>query len=47
MREERIMIHPFEELKIEEYHGLQQINKHAYVRLAGLIPFEKRMNICS
>lgn len=42
MREERIMIHPFEELKIEEYHGLQQINEHAYVRLAGLIPFEKK-----
>lgn len=42
MREERIIIHPFEELKVEEYQGVQQINEHAYVSLAGLIPFEKK-----
>lgn len=42
MREERIIAHPFEELRIEEYSGLQQINEHACARLAGLIPFDKK-----
>lgn len=42
MREDYIVVHPFEEMRIEEYQGVQQINEHAVVSLAGYIPFEKR-----
>lgn len=42
MREEHIIIHPFEELKVDEYQGLQQVNEHAAVILSGCIPFEKK-----
>lgn len=42
MREDYIVVHPFEEMKVEEYQGVQQINEHARVSLAGYIPFEKR-----
>lgn len=42
MREEHIVIHPFEELKIEEYQGFEQINEHACTKVAGQIPFDKK-----
>ena len=42
MREERIIVHPFKELKIEEYQGVEEVNEHARVYLAGLIPFKKK-----
>lgn len=42
MREESIVIYPFEELKIEEYRGFEQINEHACAKVAGQIPFDKR-----
>ena len=42
MREERIVIHPFEALKIEEYQGFEQINEHAYTKVAGQVPFDKK-----
>lgn len=42
MREERIIVRPFEELRVEEYEGVKQVNEHGYVRLTGMIPFEKR-----
>lgn len=42
MREERIVVHPFEEFKVEKYQGFQQINEHATVKISGQIPFEKK-----
>lgn len=42
MREDYIIVHPFEEMKVEEYQGVQQINEHAAVRLAGYIPFGRK-----
>jgi len=42
MREERIIVRPFEELRVEDYEGLKQVNEHGYARLTGLIPYEKR-----
>ena len=49
MREERIVVHPFEELRVEEYRGFQQINEHATVKISGQIPYEKKCNaaLCS
>lgn len=42
MREDYIVVHPFEEMKVEEYQGVQQLNEHAAVNLAGYIPFRKK-----
>lgn len=42
MREEKIIVKPFVELKVEEYEGLQEINEHASVRLKGQIPYGKK-----
>ena len=42
MREERIVVHPFEELKVETYQGFQQINEHATVKISGQIPYDKK-----
>lgn len=41
MREDYIIVHPFEEMRVEEYQGVQQLNEHAVVSLAGYIPFGK------
>ena len=42
MREESIVIYPFEEVKITKYQGMYQVNEHAYVRLSGEIPFNRK-----
>ncbi len=42
MREERLVIYPFDALKVEEYQGLQQVNEHASVRISGMFPFDKK-----
>lgn len=42
MREERLEVHPFEELRIEHYEGMKQINEHAYSKIEGYIPFSKK-----
>lgn len=42
MREEGIAIQPFEQMRIDTYEGQKQVNEHAYVRLAGMIPFDKK-----
>jgi len=42
MREEKIVIHPMEYLKILSYEGVKQVNEHAWVKFRGQIPFEKR-----
>lgn len=42
MREEQLVVHPFEDLQILDYKSIQQINEHAYAELKGIIPFDKR-----
>lgn len=42
MREERLMIRPFEDLQILEYQQLQQVNEHARAKLKGRIPFGRK-----
>lgn len=42
MREERIVIRPFEELQVEHYEGLKQVNEHGYVKVTGTIPFDRK-----
>lgn len=42
MREERLVVRPFEDLHVLDYKSIQQINEHAYAELRGMIPFEKR-----
>ena len=42
MRAERIIVRPFDELKVEQYYGLKQVNEHAYAEFKGQIPFEKK-----
>lgn len=42
MREERLMIRPFEDLQILEYEQLQQVNEHARAKLKGRIPFGRK-----
>lgn len=41
MREERMIIRPFEELRIIEYCGKMQVNEHAQAEIKGQIPFGK------
>lgn len=47
MREERIIIRPFEELRITEYYGIKQVNEHAQVKLKGRFPLSIETSICS
>lgn len=42
MREERIIVKPFVELKVEEYESVQEVNEHVSVRLKGQIPYDKK-----
>ncbi|MBE7728136.1 MAG: hypothetical protein E7244_28215 [Enterocloster citroniae] len=42
MREEKIVIHPFEALRVTDYHGQKQINEHLNVVITGQIPFDKK-----
>jgi len=42
MREERIIVRPFEELMVLDYHSVQQINEHARAEIRGIIPFDRR-----
>ena len=42
MREDRLIVHPFEQLKIEHYQSVEEVNEHAYIRVSGQIPFKKK-----
>nr|WP_289707071.1 contractile injection system protein, VgrG/Pvc8 family [Enterocloster clostridioformis] len=42
MREEKIVIHPFDSLRVTDYHGQKQINEHLNVVITGQIPFDKK-----
>ena len=43
MREDRIVVYPFEDLQVLDYHALQQVNEHAKAEIKGRIPFDKRV----
>lgn len=42
MREEKIVVYPFEDFKITNYKSLKKVNEHAWIELLGEIPFEKK-----
>lgn len=42
MREERLIIRPFEDLRILDYRSIQVVNEHARAEVRGRIPFERR-----
>lgn len=42
MRAERISVMPFEELEVEDYEGMQEMNEHTVVKIKGQIPFGKK-----
>lgn len=50
MREKQIKIQPFEELRVEDYRGMKQVNEHACAEMEGIIPFGKKeeyISLCS
>lgn len=50
MREQRVKLHPFDELSVEDYRGVKQVNEHAYAEIVGRIPFNKKdgyVSLCS
>lgn len=42
MREERLIVKPFEDLRILDYKSIQVVNEHARAEVRGRIPFERR-----
>ena len=42
MREERLIVRPFEDLRILDYKSTQVVNEHARAEVRGRIPFERR-----
>lgn len=42
MREERLSLMPFEDLRILNYESIQAVNEHARAKIRGNIPFERR-----
>ncbi len=42
MREERLVIRPFEEIRIINYESVQEANEHARAKVTGWIPFKNR-----
>ncbi|XBX07638.1 hypothetical protein QMP26_05595 [Enterocloster clostridioformis] len=42
MREEKIIVYPFEEVIVLDYQAIQEINEHAQVEIKGRIPFDKK-----
>lgn len=42
MREEKIIVRPFEDLRVLDYQGIKQINEHAQVEIKGEIPLGKK-----
>lgn len=47
MREQIIKLKPFNELRVEDYQGIKQVNEHAFAEIKGMIPFEKMEEYCS
>lgn len=42
MREDRIVVRPFEDLQVMDYQAVQQINEHARAEIRGMIPYDRR-----
>ena len=42
MREDRLIVRPFEDLGILDYKSIQVVNEHARAEVKGRIPFERR-----
>lgn len=42
MREEKLVVYPFEDFKITDCIGLKQVNEHTWIELSGEIPFDKK-----
>ena len=42
MREERLIMRPFEDLEILDYKSIQEVNEHARAVVSGRIPFQRR-----
>lgn len=42
MREERLIVKPFEDFRLLEYHAFQEMNHHARAELTGSIPYVKK-----
>ncbi|MDR1550302.1 MAG: phage late control D family protein [Hungatella sp.] len=42
MREERLIVRPFEDLEILDYRSGQQVNDHAQVHMKGRIPIDRK-----
>lgn len=42
MREDRIVVRPFEDLQVLDYQSIQQVNEHARASLKGMIPYERQ-----
>lgn len=42
MREERLFIRPFNDLKVLYYRSTQEVNEHARAEVKGIIPFSKK-----
>lgn len=42
MREERIMVRPFEDLQVTDFWSIQEVNAHARAEIRGMIPYDRR-----
>ena len=42
MREERLIVRPFEDIRILDYKSIQVVNEHARAEVRGRVPFERR-----
>lgn len=47
MKEQIIRLRPFDELRVEGYRGIKQVNEHACAEITGMIPFDKMEEYCS
>ncbi len=45
MREERLIVKPFEDFRLLEYHAFQEMNHHARAELTGSIPYVKKRGV--
>ena len=45
MREERLLVKPFEDFRLLEYHAFQEMNHDARAELTGSIPYVKKRSI--
>lgn len=44
MREERLVVQPFEDFQVQDYKAIQQVNEHAQAEIKGTIPYDRRID---